>query len=268
MITSYHTHTTFSDGDNTVSEMVKAAVNARIGEIGISDHYVMPPDGRNVSWSMRLDGLPDYFNAIKEAQDAFTGKINVRYGLEADFFPETADQLRETLSQYAFDYVIGSIHFINGFPIDEHKKNWDNLTQPERNDVIRDYWNRMLQLAKSGLFDIVGHMDLYKKFGAQPTIDVSEDIIAALDAIAEAGIAIELNTSGWYKPIREAYPSAMIVKGCIKRGIPIIITADTHRIADISRDFKRGRALLESMGYTKQIIFKNRKMSIVEHQED
>lgn len=264
MVTSYHVHTVFSDGDNTVGEMVKAAVDAGIDEVGISDHYVLFADGRLVNWSMPLDALPDYLDTIKEARSAFEGKINVRYGLEADFIPDAADMLRETLSQYSFDYVIGSIHFINGFPIDEHKKNWDALSEPKKNDVIRDYWNKIAQLAKSGLFDIVGHMDLYKKFGAQPTVDISEDIITALDAIAEAGIAVELNTSGWHKPIREAYPSAMIVKGCLKRGISIIVTADAHKTADIARDFNRGNLLLKGMGYQKQALFKDRKMTMID----
>ncbi|MEN6356894.1 MAG: histidinol-phosphatase [Armatimonadota bacterium] len=263
MITSYHIHTKFSDGQNTAQEMIEAAIQSGIDEIGISDHYVLT-DGPVFDWSMKLDGLSDYFNVLNQAADKVRSKINVRYGLEADFVPEMTDRLAETLHDYPFDYVIGSVHLINGACIDGSKDYWDALSQSEKNDVIRTYWHMIARLAKSGIFDIVGHMDLYKKFGSQPTIDVSEDIMIALDAIAKAGIAVELNTSGWHKPINEAYPSAMILKGCHKRGIPVVLTADAHRTQDITRDFDRGCQLLQSIGYASRAVFENRKLTMID----
>lgn len=263
MITSYHVHTKFSDGNNTIDEMIEAAVRAGVDEVGISDHYVLA-GSKIFGWSMQLVGLSDYFSAIDQAADAYRGKINVRYGLEADFVPETASDLAEILQSHPFDYVIGSIHLIDGLCIDGTKDYWDALDQSEQNDVIRTYWQMIPRLAKSGMFDIVGHMDLYKKFGSQPTVDISEDVAAALDAIAEAGIAVELNTSGWHKPIKEAYPSAMILKGCYKRGVPVVLTADAHTTKDITRDFDRGGQLLKNVGYTARAAFKNRKMTITQ----
>ncbi|MCE5324571.1 histidinol-phosphatase [bacterium] len=261
MVTSYHVHTTFSDGQNSVQEMIEAAISLGIDEIGISDHYVLTT-GQIFDWSMKLDAIADYFGAIGLAADKFRTKIKVRYGIEADFVPETAQQLGEILQEYQFDYVIGSVHLIDGVCIDSSKDYWDALDQSGKNDVIRAYWAMIAKLAKSGLYDIVGHLDLYKKFGSQPTIDISADVMTALDAIAEAGIAIELNTSGWHKPIHEQYPSAAVLRGCQKRGIPVILTADAHRTDDITCDFDRGRLLLRTIGYTNTALFQNRKMTI------
>ncbi|MHB9035482.1 MAG: histidinol-phosphatase [Armatimonadota bacterium] len=260
MLTSYHVHTTLSDGENSIDEMVRAAIDANLDEVGVSDHFVLLANGQIVDWSMPMDALPLYFDSIREAECAASGRIAVRRGIEADFDPEAIGQLREIIRIHPFDYVIGSVHIINGSTIDSHAKYWDDLSEPQRNDVILEYWARVTQLARSGVFDFVGHIDLYKKFGALPTVDISEAIMTALDAIAQAGMAIELNTAGWHKPVHEAYPSAPILRGCHKRGIPMLVTADAHNAKDITRDLERGSRLLQNVGYTQQAIYEGRNL--------
>jgi histidinol-phosphatase (PHP family) len=258
MLTSYHVHSTFSDGDNSIDEMVQAAIDAGLDEVGISDHYVLLASGQQLDWSMPIDALSRYFDAIREAENAVNGKIAVKYGIEADFDPASVEDLREILQNNPFDYVIGSVHFVNGSTIDSHERYWLDLSEAERNEVILEYWSLVAKLARTGMFDIVGHIDLYKKFGAQPTVDISDAVITALDAVASAGMTVELNTAGWHKTIREAYPSAAILRACHKRGIPMMVTADAHNAKDIARDMERGRQLLRSVGYTQQITYKSR----------
>ena len=262
MITSYHAHTKFSDGENTVREMIDAGVSAHLDEMGISDHYALLPKGKIVPWSMKLDSLPEYFNEISEEKERVKDKMIVRYGLEADFDPDSVNELRDVLQAYPFDYVIGSIHFVGSFPIDELKDYWDKLTESERNDMIREYWNRVAALANCGLFSFAGHLDLYKKFGYLPTIDTSKEMSDALDAIAKSGMAVELNTSGWYKDIEEAYPSRIILQECRKRGIPVLITADAHNINNLTRGYDRARVLLQDIGYNQLTMFADRQMRL------
>ncbi|MCE5314060.1 MAG: histidinol-phosphatase HisJ family protein [Armatimonadota bacterium] len=257
MLTSYHVHSTFSDGENSVGEMIRSAIDAGVDEVGVSDHLVLLAGDQTVDWSMSPAAIPRYFDAIAEASD---DRITIKYGIEADFDPKTAEELRDLLQSHAFDYVIGSVHFLDGFPIDVDRKYWDELSETECNDVILGYWNRIAQMARSGLFDFAGHLDIYKKFGTMPTVDISEAIITALDAITQARMAVELNTSGWHKPIREAYPSIAILRGCHKRGIPTLVTADAHKTQDIVRDFDRARQLLRNIGYTRQATFKARNI--------
>ena len=92
----------------------------------------------------------------------------------------------------------------------------------------------MLGLARSGIFDFVGHLDLYKKFGQRPSVDMSEHVNAVLDAIAQSGMAVELNTAGGHKDAREAYPSQGMVVGCRKRGIPMLVTSDAHHCSALT----------------------------------
>ncbi len=137
MLTSYHVHSNHSDGSTSIRELVQAAIEAGLDEIGISDHYVYLPGGKSVWWSMPLDFLPGYFEEIKSIADEVGDKPVIRYGIEVDYDPRTQDHLAEVLRSYPFDYVIGSVHFVDDFPVDEQKKRWDTLTENERNDVIR-----------------------------------------------------------------------------------------------------------------------------------
>lgn len=262
MTTSYHVHSTYSDGHCSIRELALAAADAGLDELGISDHYVLLASGDLPGWSMPLEALPRYLDEIRAAAEELDGRLLVRYGLEADFDPGTWRELGDVLARHPFDYVIGSVHFIDGFPVDTDRRDWDDLTQPQRNDMVRAYLDRIRQLTGTGLFDFVGHLDLYKKFGHAPTVDVSQDVAAVLDAIAASGMAVELNTAGWSMPVREAYPSPTILAGCRRRGAPVVITADAHHTSNLTRDYDRAQALLRATGYTETAAFAGRQMRL------
>jgi len=258
MLISYHNHTNWSDGAPTLAAQIQAAKQAGLDELGISDHYVLHPSGEEVEWTLPLDLLGDYVLQLRAAA-AETRGLTLRIGIEADFFPETVDELRTRLEPFPFDYVIGSVHYADGFPIDEKASNWDALTQDQQNETWRLYWVRVRQLAESGVYDFLAHPDLPKKFGHRPSVDLSSEIHAALDAIAEADMAIEINTAGWSLPAQEAYPSLPILQGARARDIPLLINADAHFTEFLTRNFDRARALAREAGYTELVRYVKRK---------
>ncbi|MHB1000941.1 MAG: histidinol-phosphatase HisJ family protein [Armatimonadota bacterium] len=263
MLASYHVHSRWSDGKADVVDYIRAAGEMGLDEIGISDHYVLTPNGEPQYFSMDLNCLDDYVEDVQNSAGEAPEGLIVRLGLEVDYFPETENLIKDILASYPFDYVIGSIHFVNGFPIDDAVEPWEKLNQDERNDAIECYWVRMRQMAESGLFDFAGHLDLTKKFGFYSTRDISGDISAALDAIAKSDMAFEVNTSGWYKPCKEVYPSPEIIKGCFDRGIPVVVTADAHLPEHIIRRFDEGYSLIKEIGYTQTASYAGR-MRIME----
>jgi histidinol-phosphatase (PHP family) len=258
MQTSYHVHSSWSDGQTDILALVTAAREIGLAELGISDHYVMAPGAQPVSWSMPLEALPAYLAEIAAAEEAAGQALRVRRGLEVDYFPEQVGALREVLAEQPLDYVIGSVHFVDGFPIDESAGHWEALSTADRDAVIRGYWTRIGEMARTGLYDFCAHLDLTKKFGFAAVSDIGPEVTAALDAIAGAGIAVEVNTAGWRTVSREAYPAPAILRACRGRGIPTLINADAHAPRFLTRDFDRAAALLRAAGYTEVVTYAGR----------
>ena len=258
MLTSYHTHTHWSDGRDDLAGMLDGARALGVDELGISDHYVRRPDGVPLDWSMPLDFLPEYVARMREAITA-SRAVTLRLGTEIDYFPETAEAVSALMARYPFDYLLGAVHFVDDFTVDENADVWEALPPDARDEMWRRYWERVRAMAECGFCDLVAHLDLPKKFGYFPAIDLTAEENAALDAIAAAGMAIELSTAGWVKPVGEAYPSARLLRAARRREIPLAITADAHSAAVLTQHFDRARALAHDAGYTELVGFNARE---------
>lgn len=258
MQVSYHNHTTWSDGTATLAAMLDGARRAGLDEFGLSDHFALMPGGKRVDWAMPPDFLGEYVRALWETAAA-TADITFRVGLEVDYFPETEAETLAALARYRFDYLIGSVHFADGFPIDWKPDPWEALTPDARDDVWRRYWRYLRLAAETCAFDFIGHLDLPKKFGFLPQADFSREIGDLLDAIADLHLAIELNTAGWEKPIAEQYPSLALLRDARRRDIPLVINADAHAPGAVTNHFPRARLIAREAGYTETVRFANRE---------
>jgi histidinol-phosphatase (PHP family) len=253
---NYHTHTKWSDGSATVQEMIDAARRAGLKEFGISDHFALTT-GAPVRWALPPESLGAYVAEIQQAKES-NHDMDVRLGLEVDYYPETIEQTRESLAPYAFDFLIGSVHFVDGFPVDYSAQPWQGIPQESRDNVWRSYWSLLRAAAQTGFFDIIGHFDLPKKFNFFPSSDLTEDALLTLDAIAAADMAIEINTSGWDRPVAEAYPSQFYLREAYRRGIPLMINSDAHTPGEVARHFEHARNWASAAGYTELVHFKHR----------
>lgn len=258
MLVSYHNHTRWSDGSPTIAEMVEGALAQGLDELGISDHFVLFPDRREVDWSMPLDLLGEYVAELQDTASRLDG-IQLRLGVEADYLPGTAEQLRSELEKHPFDFIICSVHYVDEFPVDADRKYWDPLLEERINEIWREYWLRVRDMALERIGDIVAHLDLPKKYGFRPTQDLSAEEDQALDAIRAADLAIEINTAGWSLSAEEAYPSLRLLRKARERDIPLVISADAHSPAHLTRHFGRARELAREAGYDRQLRFHQRE---------
>jgi histidinol-phosphatase (PHP family) len=253
----YHTHTVWSDGTATLEAMIEGARRAGLDELGISDHLVLWPGGATVGWSMEPAFLDEYVARVRDAMAA--SPVTLRLGIEADYTPETVDAMAACLRRHPFDYVLGSVHYVDDFPIDGDAEHWDALSEDARNAMWRRYWDHIRAMAESGLFDIAAHLDLGKKFGHRPTVDLTVEEDAALDALAAAGMALEINTAGWNKPAREAYPSLRLLRKARARNIPLQVNADAHAPEMVADHYADAETLAREAGYTELVRFEGRK---------
>lgn len=257
MLPDYHIHTLFcKHAEGEMAEYLRSAVRRRLPEICFTDH-VPNPDNYDQEHRMKVEEFPRYRQMVRGL--AASGAPAVLFGLEADYYPGCEKFLKKFLPAHDLDLVIGSIHYIEdwGFDNPEEREVWDNVDVA---DTWRKYFDLVGRLAETRLFDVVGHFDLPKKFGFSPgAAKIREMVGPVLEKIAGAGMAIELNTSGLRKPVKEIYPSLMLLEMARGRDIPVCFGSDAHRPGEVGCEFAAALALAKKAGYSEAVRFKGRR---------
>lgn len=248
MLLDYHMHTPLCRHAEGAPEAYAArAVELGLPEIGFSDHSPMPAH-YDPDWRMTVEEYPDYVESVLRVREKFPN-LTVRLGLEADYFPGTEDFVYNVTSEYDFDYVIGSVHYIDDWGFD-NAANKQRFETGDLYEIYARYFDRVARLARTRLFDILGHPDVVKKFGHRPSRPFDDLMRPALEAVKSAGMALDVNTSGLRYPCREIYPSRRLLE--IARGmeIPVTLGADAHKPEHVGAGFAEAVALLREVGYT------------------
>jgi histidinol-phosphatase (PHP family) len=242
-------------------EYARHALAAGLTEIGFSDHSPMRRDDFD-DWRMRDDQLDEYVAGVRRAQQEFP-QLTIRLALEVDYLPGQEDWIRQLAGRHPWDYFIGSVHYVSeSWDIDNPAK----ISEWKKRDpfaVWSAYFERLTRAAKSGLFEIIGHCDLPKKFGIRPRQDCRPLYETFLDAAVEAGCAIELNTAGLRKDCREIYPGRDIVRLAFQKGVPITFGSDAHAPGEVGLNFSDAVALARGEGYTETVRFRQRRREAV-----
>ena len=247
-LADYHTHSGFSDGVGDLDGHVRRARELGLEEIGFSDHVV--PSGYDYAgYGIPRARLDEYVARVREAATG-SSTPRVLLGLEVDYTPDSEDEMAELLAGVDLDYAICSVHFAGEFGYDETRHRDDERWRdPGR--LYREVYELLARAATwaAGRCDLIGHLDLVKQFGHRPLADVSDAEDHALAAIAAAGLAIEINTSGWRKPVGEAYPSLSILRRARDAGIPLTLGSDAHHADEVGHRFDDAVELAREAGY-------------------
>ena len=242
----YHTHSVrCGHARGTPAEYVAAAQAAGLLAIGVADHLPLLPL-HDPELSMKASELEDYVAEVRELQARFPGFVLL--GIEADYRPGTVAEVRSLLDSQPFDYVIGSVHHLDDWGFDDPRQ-IDRYESVDIDDMWVDYFELVGEAAESGLFTIVGHLDLVKKFGYRASRSLEVELDRLLARMARAGVAVEINTTGLHKPVKEAYPSPEILRKLRAAGIPITFGSDAHRPEEVGRDFAYAADLAGAAGY-------------------
>lgn len=252
----YHVHTRYCrHAVGKIGDYVRAAALKGLKEIGFSDHYPIfyfpLPYG---DYSMDLSELPAYVEEVEEAKRRFRGRVEVKVGVEVDYCRGCEPLLREALSSQEFDYVVGAVHFVDGWAVDD-ERNIERYQEYDLDALYSKYFGELEALIKSGLFDVVAHLDVIKKFGFTPEGGVERYLLPCLDLIAEKGACAEINTSGLNGPAKETYPGLKFLKAMRDRGIQVTLGSDAHKPRDVARHFDTVLRELKKAGYKKLVSF-------------
>lgn len=238
-------------------DYAKRARGLGLREIGFSDHSPMRKDDFD-DWRMRFDQLDEYVDKVGRARRDVP-EVTIRLALEVDYLPGHEDWIRELAALHPWDYLIGSVHYIaDGWDVDNPYK-ISRWKEHDPFEIWSMYFERLTRAAESGLFEIIGHCDLPKKFGIYPEQDCTALFATFLDAAAGSGCAIELNTAGLRKDCREIYPSRPILELARARNVPITFGSDAHAADEVGMNFVEAVQLARDAGYTHALRFVGRQ---------
>jgi histidinol-phosphatase (PHP family) len=263
MLTDYHSH--LEKGSLTLDYLEKFILEGKrkgIEEIGISEHAYHFYETKEIvsnEWmeARRYYRMSDYVELFKEAEN---NGLDVRMSIEMDYTPGKHAEMESFIQSYPFDYVIGSVHWVDDFGIDlaEYRKEWDRRDLYE---IYEKYYSQIVTLAQSNLFDIVGHLDLVKIFNYIPQDQefIFQQYDRVTEALKDSKTCVEISTAGLRKPVGRMYPEPNLLSMCYKKGIPIVLSSDAHEPHQIGENYGSAIQLAKEIGYTTLMTFKNGK---------
>ncbi len=216
------------------------------------------PEGISAGVRMAPDEFDDYIEMIAAVRDEFAGRVDVRVGLESDFYPGVERWLEKLHARVPLHHVLGSVHT----QVAEYRSRY---FRGDWFDYQKTYFEHLAQAAETGLYDTLAHPDLVKNESPAHWLlpRIEPHIQNALDRIAKTGTAMELNTSGVNKALPEMNPGRRMLELMCERGIPVVLGADAHRPQRVGDGYANALRQLESAGYREVSYFLERKRQSV-----
>ena len=231
----------------------RTALRRGLKGIVMTCHSPMP-GGFSSSVRMSPEEFPDYVELVESSAEELEGELEVRLGLESDWFPGMGSWLKELHGRADFHYILGSVHPF----LPEYK---DEFYNGDPVAFQRGYFGHLADAAETGLFDCLSHPDIVKVMVAS-TWDfkkVESAVASALDRIAQTPVAMELNTSGINKVYPEMNPGPEMLAMISQRNIPVVVSSDSHRPERVGGDFGAALAMLQEAGIEQVSYFEERQ---------
>lgn len=275
---NYHSHTNFCDGTDAPEEYIKAAIQQGVRTYGFSSHSPIP--FFECKWAMDIDALEEYTLEIDRLKRKYDGRIEVLLGLEVDYIPERMGPTADFLQTAGLDYTIGSVHFVDGLgngkgweidgPLDVFRKGLHEIFGGDVQKAVTRYFELTRMMLDEDCPDIVGHLDKIKmqnvggQFFSEEASWYRDELRNTLEAIADSGAILEVNTRGIYKKkTTELYPGKWALEQALELDIPIMLNSDAHHPSEITAGFVDAATILNGIGYSAVMIFSDGEWSEV-----
>lgn len=222
-----------------------AAVALARGFKGITFTCHCPlPNGYSASVRMAPEQFAEYVEMIAATRAMFAGRLDVRLGLESDFYPGVEPWLEQLHARVPLSHVLGSIHY----HISDYRRTYYTGDIRAYQEL---YFEHLACSAETGLFDTLAHPDLIKNEDpyAWDFERLRPHVERSLDRIAATGVAMELNTSGTQKALPEMNPSLAQLILMRQRDIPVVIGSDAHVPERVGDGYPAALKLLQRAGY-------------------
>jgi histidinol-phosphatase (PHP family) len=253
-----HVHTELSGhAIGRAPDYARAAAAAGVDVITFTEHMPIPggwdPNGE---YTLATDAVPVYLADVADAQQ--TPGVKVLCGAEIDWLPEHPGVMERNSRLADFDMILGSVHFIDDWAFDDPNLT-DRYATTDVDELWRAYFGLLEDAAASGLFDVMAHPDLIKKFAFMPSFDPTPLYESAAQVFSASGVAIEVSTAGLRRPCKDLYPSARFLEACATSRVPATISSDAHKPEDVAWGYETARRALLDAGYESVVYFVGRR---------
>lgn len=265
MLIDYHTH--LERGPYTIDylrQFVDTAARRGIGEVCFTEHGHFFHESHsllNNPWSHSIPRrhLADYIELVRQAKGM---GLPVKLGIEMDYIPQTKEAIGRFLAAQPFDFVLGSVHWVDGFGFDnpEWLHEWDKRNVDE---LYCRYFELLCEAVESKMFDSIAHPDVIKIFGHRPSFSLHQQYKLLAEALADNRVCLEISTAGWRKPVNELYPHLDLLKVCVHYGVSFTLASDAHEPEHVGFEFGRATALLGELGVRKLAAFTDRRLALI-----
>ncbi len=258
----YQVHSTRShDGNASILDQCLRAAELGLNEIGFSEHKDFDP----------ADPVVDYFDYdaymrdIETTKKRFHGVLEVRAGVEIDYQSWFDDQISEYLRSHAFDFVIGSVHYVNREMIMTPEYNRSRCAHT----AYRDYFRAVSDSVTSGLFDIVGHLEYANRrgvaaWGPYDPVTYRVELTEIFDRMIERGVALEINTAGLHQNVGLTYPCADSVSLYRQRGGSLLcVGSDAHHPDQLGHAYTAATDIGLANGFNELCTWNQRHVRLV-----
>lgn len=270
--TNYHTHSLFCDGSSEPEAYIKQALKNNFLALGFSAHAPLPFEN---TWSLAHADLETYCHTIRRLRTNYRSQIEIFLSLEIDYIPGVSVDFAVMQRRHKLDYVLGAVHLVKNpsgegyWFIDGPRSNYDNgLKSIFGNDIrrgVETYFAQVNEMLSTQKPDIVAHFDKIKMNNQGRYFQESEPwyqklLSHTIEVIAKNHCIVEVNTRGIYTGKFDGlYPGVEALGQCFELGIPITVSADAHKPADLNAHFAETEQILKDIGYRSIKVLKNNK---------
>ena len=250
--------------------MVEAAIAQGLHTFGITEHAPRPDPAHlyaeelDLGWTVETlaEKFEAYAGEVDRLRAQYAGRIRVLKGFEIEVPPVCSYAFSQELrARYAFDYIVGSVHWVNGHIIDYRPEHFDAAVAVAGGlePLAIQYYAQVVEMVRALRPEVVGHFDLIRRNapseGSVDTPAIRAAAVAALEAVAETGGLLDINTGGYRKGLGRPYPARWIVRAARELGIGCCFGDDSHRVAEVGAGLEEARAYLLGCGVDKVVCF-------------
>ena len=252
LFSDYHTHPQGHRVQPYTRELLQPWVDAArargLSDIAFTDH------------DRFHEGIDfDQLDRLREANP----EVKIRAGIELDNDPQTSAAGLAWVERNweRLDFVLGSVHYLDrpDQMFDTVPEGAQQFAGRDIEQIYADYFRRVTDIAATGMVDCLSHFDLVKIHGHRACRSVVEIAEKALNYIAQSGLAIELSTAGWRKPVGELYPGDGIIAAAMEREIPFTTASDAHSHVQLGDEYDRLGEKMKSLGVREVCVYERHK---------